>query len=116
MKVGHVKFKVNGIGPYKVFGGAGEQVVFKTQDGHDIEIQIPEPKSSNKPLKDQSYHQKRIADNTSKIAEYSKEFLSNLKEYTGIDFVSEEDVRRIVKEEILYSVKTDSLYPYILTK
>ena len=30
--------------------------------------------------------------------------------------LSEEDVRRIVKEEILYSVKTDSLYPYILTK
>ena len=71
---------------------------------------IEEKQSSSKPLKDQSYHQKRIADSLETLVggegidvKIGSKEIQSLKDWPSEgEFynLSEEDVRRIVKEEM----------------
>ena len=75
--------------------------------GGETEVYIP---STTKPLKDQSYHQKRIADSLETLiggegidVKIGSKEIQSLKDWpSGGEFhnLSEEDVRRIVKEEM----------------
>ena len=81
--------------------------------GEEREVHIP---SATKPLKDQSYHQKRIADAMETISRQVKQNSTDvdlLHNYgakvreTLENQLSEEDVRRIIKEELMRSFMTN---------
>ena len=64
---------------------------------HFVENLISLKSKPSKPLKDQSYHQKRIADAAESMAD---NYIKSVGKIYHDNSLSEDDVRRIVKEEM----------------